>query len=123
MTEPDGRPLMKGSTDYTAFVSYSWTSEKHQQWVLELATRLRADGVNVILDVWDLRPGQDKHAFMEKTVLDEAIKKVLIICDKGYREKADGRKRGVGTETELISAEVYTRVEQEKFIPVIAERD
>ena len=122
MTEPNGNPLMKGSTEYTAFVSYSWTSEEHQQWVLELATRLMADGVNVILDVWDLRPGQDKHAFMEKTVLDEAIRKVLIICDKGYQEKADSREKGVGTETELISAEVYTRVDQEKFIPVIAER-
>lgn len=123
MTEPDASPLMRGSTKYIAFVSYSWTSEERKQWVLELATRLMGDGVNVVLDVWDLQPGQDKHAFMEKTVLDESIKKVLIICDKGYQEKADNRISGVGTETELISTEVYTRVDQEKFIPVIAERD
>jgi len=51
------------------------------------------------------------------------MSKVLVVCDKAYAEKADKRKGGVGTETHIISAEVYQKVRQEKFIPIIRERD
>lgn len=44
------------------FLSYSWTSEEHVQWVLELAERLRADSVDAVLDQWDLKEGHDKFA-------------------------------------------------------------
>ena len=36
------------------FVSYSHDSDLHKGWVLTLATRLVANGVNVLLDQWDL---------------------------------------------------------------------
>ena len=39
------------------FVSYSHDSQAHKDWVLKLATRLLANGVEVILDQWDLRLG------------------------------------------------------------------
>jgi hypothetical protein len=64
------------------FISYSWSSEDHQKWVLDLANKLMSDGVEVILDRWDLKPGQDKYHFMEQMVKDEAITKVLVICDR-----------------------------------------
>lgn len=44
-----------------------------------LAERLMGDGVNVILDVWDLKNGQDKYVFMEQMVEDSEIKKVLSV--------------------------------------------
>ena len=34
-----------------AFISYSWTSPEHQQWVLDLATQLRESGVVVVFDI------------------------------------------------------------------------
>ena len=105
------------------FISYSWTSEPHKEWVLSLAERLSGDGVEVILDRWDLKPGHDINVFMEQMVTDPTVSKVLVICDKAYAEKADKRKGGVGTETHIISAEVYQKVRQEKFIPIIRERD
>lgn len=115
---------MKGSTSQPkVFISYSWTTPQHEQWVLEFATRLTNDGIVVILDKWQLREGQDKHVFMEQMVKDKNINKVLVVCDSGYREKADNRKGGVGTETQLISKEVYENVEQEKFVPIIKEFD
>ena len=40
-------------------------------------------------------------------VSDTEIQKVLIISDKKYADKANGRDGGVGTETQIISAEVY----------------
>lgn len=115
---------MKGSTENPkVFISYSWTSPQHEQWVLELAERLSGDGIVVILDKWDLKEGQDKHVFMEQMVNDETIGKVLVICDRGYQSKADNRKSGVGTETQLISKEVYENTGQEKFIPIVREYD
>jgi hypothetical protein len=41
------------------FISYSWSSEAHAAWVLELATELREVGIDVILDKWDLKEGHD----------------------------------------------------------------
>ena len=52
------------------FISYSWTSTKFQQQVKELAERLVHDGVDVVLDIWDLKDGQDKFHFMEQCVTD-----------------------------------------------------
>jgi len=104
------------------FISYSWTSDEYADWVRTLAEKLRTNGVDVILDRWRLRPGQDKYVFMEQMVTDPDIKKVLILCDKRYAERADRREGGVGTESTIISQEVYNQVAQEKFIPVITER-
>ena len=42
------------------FVSYSWSSPAHENWVLQLATELRGEGIDVVLDKWDLKEGQDK---------------------------------------------------------------
>lgn len=76
------------------FISYSWTNPDHEQWVLNLATELRESGVDVILDKWDLKEGHDANVFMEQMVSDPDIKKVALICDKTYAEKADGRSGG-----------------------------
>lgn len=102
------------------FISYSWSSDAL---VLELAQRLVSHGVEVVLDKWDLKEGHDKYAFMERCVNDQEITKVLIVCDKAYAQKANDRTDGVGDETVIISSEIYGNAKQEKFIPIIAERD
>lgn len=115
---------MQGSTTQPKiFISYSWTSPQHERWVVELAERLSGDGILVVLDKWDLKEGQDKHKFMEQMVHDENICKVLVVCDVGYQAKADDRKGGVGTESQLISKEVYENTGQEKFIPIVRDYD
>jgi hypothetical protein len=113
----------KTVTPPKVFISYSWTSQEHEDWVLELATRLRSNYVDVVLDKWDLKEGQDIYSFMESMVHSEDIEKVLVICDKGYKTKAEERSGGVGTETQIISKQVYSDLSQEKFIPIVAERD
>ena len=99
------------STSPKAFISYSWTSPEHEEWVLALATDLEESGIHVVLDKWELREGADKFAFMEKSVTDPSIQKVIVVCDRLYAEKADGRKGGVGTETQIISKEIYEQVD------------
>lgn len=102
------------------FISYSWSNSEK---VIELAERLMANGVEVILDKWDLKEGQDKYAFMEQSVNDTTIDKVLIACDKSYTEKANSREGGVGDETIITSPKIYEQTKQEKFIPIIFEID
>ncbi len=105
------------------FISYSWSNPTHEQWVIDLANELTESGVHVILDKWDLKEGHDSVAFMEKMVTDPKITKVAMICDEVYASKADGRSGGVGTETQIISREIYENQEQGKFVAIIPERD
>ena len=105
------------------FISYSWTTPDHVNWVIRLAEDLRENGIEVILDKWDLREGQGSHAFMEKMVTYPEIKKVLLICDKEYVAKADDRTGGVGTETQIITPEIYEKQDQTKFVAVVTERN
>lgn len=105
------------------FISYSWASQEYGERVVALAEQLTTDGAHVMFDRWDLREGQDKHVFMEKAVTDPTVRRVLVLCDPTYAAKADGRQGGVGTETLIISPEVYREASQEKFVPVIMERD
>lgn len=104
------------------FISYSWHPVENKIRVQRLAERLMSDGVDVILDVWSLQDGQDKYVFMEKMVTDQEITKVLVICNKDYAEKANSRKGGVGTESTIMSDEIYSKAEQTKFIPIIFEK-
>lgn len=103
------------------FLSYSWTDLSHQELVKHWADRLVADGIDVVLDIYDLKEGDDKFAFMEAMVTDPTVTHVLVICDRAYAEKANARKAGVGTESQIISGEVYARVKQSKFIPIVCE--
>lgn len=104
------------------FISYAWGTKDYQSKVLSFASSLMMDGVDVILDKWQLEGGNDMNAFMEKCVKDPSVTNVLILLDKNYAEKADARAGGVGTETQIISQQVYASVDQNKFIPVVFER-
>ncbi|MFC2073148.1 SEFIR domain-containing protein [Chloroflexota bacterium] len=105
------------------FISYSWSNQDHEKWVINLANELVENGVDVILDKWHLKEGQDANVFMEKMVADHDIRKVVIICDRVYAQKADQRSGGVGTETQIISPEIYSKSDQSKFVAVLSEKD
>jgi hypothetical protein len=101
------------------FISYSWSSPGHQEQVRHWADRLLADGIEVVLDLYDLKEGDDKYAFMESMITDASVSHVLIFCDRTYAAKADARQAGVGTESQIISQEIYNKVTQSKVIPVV----
>ena len=85
------------------------------------AKRLRGDGVEVILDRWQLKPGHDKFAFMERAI-DQA-NFVLMICTPKYAEKANQRNGGVGYEATIITPELAGRVSQSKFLHILRDGD
>jgi len=104
------------------FISYSWSSPGHCDQIRSYAERLMSDGVDILLDQWDLSEGQDKYTFMEKMVTDQDVSHVIIFSDQVYAQKADKRKAGVGAESQIISKEVYEKVDQKNFIPVVCQR-
>lgn len=102
------------------FVSYSSTSEEHVAWVTDLARRLRANGVDVHLDRWDVGLGHDLYLFMERYADPSA--RVLVVLSDDYGPKADRRAEqtsGVGTETTIVTPTVYRDLGGNRVIPVI----
>ncbi|CAN5389837.1 hypothetical protein BH11PSE11_BH11PSE11_12220 [soil metagenome] len=99
------------------FISYSHDSTEHKAWVLDLSTRLMNFGVDVTLDQWDLRAGDDLVQFMETHV--KAAHKVLMICTEKYVEKANAGTGGVGYEKMIVTADLLARMGSNKIIPLI----
>ena len=101
-----------------AFVSYSWDDAPHKERVATLATELRGDGIETMLDQWHAIPGDQLPAFMEKEIRENDY--VLITCTPNYKLKTDERKGGVGYEGDIMTAEVHTQGNHRKFIPILA---
>src|SRR4051812_23645739 len=91
------------ATHPIVFISYSWDSEDHRTWVLELATRLVHAGVHVRLDQWHVHLGDSFTQFMERAI--EEADRVLMILTPAYARKANQRDGGVGYEQQIISSQ------------------
>ena len=100
------------------FISYSWDSENHRQWVIGLGTELRKNGVDVRLDAWHTMLGDDLPQFMEDGIRD--CNHVVIVCTPNYAEKANSRRGGAGYESAVITGEIFQKVAARgKFIPIL----
>jgi hypothetical protein len=104
-----------------AFISYSWNDDAHKEWVKSLATRLRADGVDVTLDQWSMVPGDRLPVFMETAIRNNSY--VLIVCTPKYKHKSDNRTGGAGYEGDIMTGEVFSHGNHRKFIPILREGD
>lgn len=101
----------------TSFISYSHDSQEHKRWVLDLATRLRSNGVDAILDQWDLGPGGDLPHFMEQAISKSS--RVLMVCTQRYVEKANCGTGGVGYEKMIVTAELLRQIGSNRVIPIV----
>lgn len=99
------------------FISYSWDSEEHKEWVKAFADRLHDDGIDVIIDQRNLALGDRLPQFMEQQI--SLADFVLIICTPAYKKKADARQGGVGYEGCIISGELFSTQNERKFIPIV----
>ena len=99
------------------FISYSHDDDAHKNWVLQLATRLRSNGVDVILDRWNLTLGQDVASFMENGL--STSKRVLCVCSEIYVDKANNKNRSVGYEKQIMTAELMDNLNTDWIIPII----
>ncbi len=81
---------------------------------------MRANGVDVHLDRWDLSLGHDLYLFMER--YSDPTTRVLVVLSDDYGPKADRRAdqaSGVGTETTIVSPTVYRDLGGNRVIPVV----
>jgi TIR domain len=99
------------------FISYSHDSEPHKDWVLRLATRLVANGVDVVLDQWDLTLGSDLPRFMEMGLTD--AQRVLAVCTEPYVAKANIGRGGVGYEKMILTAHLIQDIVRDRIVPII----
>ena len=99
------------------FISYSHDSPDHRRWVSELGAELRHNGIDAILDQWDLGPGDDVTQFMERGIMDSD--RVLVVCTDQYVRKANAAEGGVGYERMIVTAQLVQNLGTNKFIPVI----
>ena len=100
------------------FISYSWDSVEHEEWILSLATKLRENGVDAILDKWDLGAlGKPLPNFMETSI--SKSQRVICVMTPNYKKKTDNLVGGVGYEYSIISSEIFTEdINTSKFIPL-----
>lgn len=102
----------------TVFISYSWDDEDHKSWVLNLANRLVEEGVNVLLDRYELRLGKSLPHFVETSI--KKADRILIIFTPNYKLKAEKRSGGVGYEYSIMNADLYTnQTSNDRIIPVL----
>ena len=99
------------------FISYSYDTPEHKQWVSELIAKLHRKGVNMILDQWELRPGDDLAQFIEHGIRDSD--RVLVICTDSYVRKANAGEGGVGYEPMIVTRKLVQDLGINKFIPVV----
>lgn len=85
------------------FISYSWDSEEHKQWVQQLADDLGelVPDLDVEYDQRGMDHRVDRNQYMEAGIFGSDA--VLAIVTKAYTAKADARKGGVGRETSMAA--------------------
>lgn len=104
-----------------AFISYSHDTQEHKKWVLELATRLRNNGIDAILDQFELQPGDDLPHFMENHL--QTANKIIMVCTEKYVEKANKGQGGVGYEKMIITSNLMKSIDENKIIPIIRQNN
>jgi tetratricopeptide (TPR) repeat protein len=106
------------------FISYSHDSPEHEKRVLELATRLSNDGLDLAFDRFG-SPPPNWPRWMEDEM--ETADYVVVVCSQGYLAKVKGKvKRGTGKgvkwESRLTYQEIYDNdSDTAKYIPVLLE--
>lgn len=102
------------------FVGYSHDSPEHAQAVLALSDRLRADGIDAIVDQYvSGAPSEGWPRWVEEQI--QGADAVLLVCSQGFERLAfDEEGRGVRWEGSLIFQELYSdRLAPTRFIPVV----
>ncbi len=104
------------------FISYSHDSQTHKEKVLELADRLRKDGVDATIDRYEESPPEGWQRWMLDRVEESDF--VLVACteqyDRRFRSKEEvGKGKGVTWEGGVIIQELYdAQGKNSKFIPI-----
>jgi len=105
------------------FISYSHDSQTLLDAVLQLANKLRSEGIDASIDQYVQSPSEGWPRWMESQI--EIAEFVLIVATQAYKEKPKSEDvnhgRGVTWEISLIYQHLYNKVNPAKFIPIVFE--
>jgi len=116
---------MSSATPPRVFVSYSHDSDEHRSRVVALAQRLRGDGIDAWIDVFEPAPPQGWPGWMRAQV--QGADFVVLVCTASYRRRFEGREepgvgRGVTYEGLLATQLLYEgSLDFERVVPVVFE--
>jgi SEFIR domain len=107
----------------TVFISYTQDSPEHADKVLALSNKLRDDGIDCVIDQYELSPPEGWPLWMDREI--KKAKFVLMICTAAYLRRVNGDEEpgiglGIAWEGNLICNHIYnTASRNTKFIPVV----
>ncbi|RWA70018.1 TIR domain-containing protein [Mesorhizobium sp.] len=105
-----------------AFISHTSSDETAAEWVKQLALFLMDNGIQARLDRFHLRRGMDLPQWMCNELA--LANKVIVVCDKAYKQKAEGRIGGVGWETMIIQGDMASLPpDSTKYQVIVREED
>lgn len=108
--------IENGENVPNVFISYSWDSEEHKRWVLQLASTLRANGINAIVDEVEIQQKTvNLNSMMLRNIQNSDF--VLVIMTENYALKADNETGGVGFETQSLVNCIRENIS--KVIPIL----
>jgi SEFIR domain len=111
------------SDPVTVFISYTHESNEHADRVLQLANRLRADGIDADVDQYHHSPPEGWPRWMEAKIRSSDF--VFVVASATYLARVEGVETpgtglGVRWEGNLIYQHLYNAgTSNEKFIPVV----
>jgi hypothetical protein len=85
MSEPSTTPELG-----EVFISYSWDNEEHIKAVLSLSDRLRSDGIDCVLDQYEVSPAEGWPRWMDRKIANASL--VLVVCTETYLNRVMGRE-------------------------------
>ena len=107
----------------TVFISYSHDSPEHEASALALANRLRADGIDAVLDQYESFPTRGWDLWGQRQI--QGARFVLVVCTPAYQRRFDGEEepgKGLGATSEAwyIRQLLYNAGgTNQKFLPVL----
>lgn len=113
-------PFETNDNHRRVFISYSWDSDAHMDWVFQLCQDLRDKGVDAIIDQ-AMRKGKDLLDFMEKGIAN--AHRVLVVGTPNYKRKSEEEKGGVKYEQNIIKASILHGIGSDQYITILREGD
>ena len=109
----------------TAFISYSHEASEHGKRVLNLAKRLRAEGVECEIDSFEVSPPEGWPLWMQRQT--EKSDFVIAVCTETYARRfvgseTSGQGKGATWEGRLIQQSLYDAGENRRIIPVVLDK-
>ena len=106
----------------TAFITYTHETAEHNEQVLALAEKLRAEGVDCEIDRFEVSPPEGWPLWMKRKIENSDF--VIAVCTETYERRFDGNEKpgkgkGAMWEGRMIVQSLYDAGANHRVIPVV----